>query len=252
MPNTKATILAKLDFLVQSVAFRSHLCLAWPFEREAGQGIIYLGRRDDSKWTMRVHVLAYQLFLGVLPPEHSVTQSCKKIWCFNPDHLELSTVSKYRPRYLGETRYDWMRRSVPNYPVDVCLEWPFARTADGYGLFYPWDIAYLAHVASYKLFVGPIADGLCVLHKCDNPPCINPPHLFLGTRPENNSDRHAKGRDGAAYGELSNTAKLTASQVREIREAASRGVPAGDLAKQYPVARGSIYAILRRKTWRHI
>jgi hypothetical protein len=81
---------------------------------------------------------------------------------------------------------------------DQCWEWTGkARHPFGYGVFGLGTRqagTMQAHRFSYQLYVGPIPDGMCVLHKCDNPPCVNPDHLFLGTRADNNHDMIAKGR----------------------------------------------------------
>lgn len=74
-----------------------------------------------------------------------------------------------------------------------CWEWQGHRKKFGHGSF---GRSGLAHRHSWKLFRGPTPNGLCVLHKCDNPPCVNPNHLFLGTIRDNNEDRSTKGRNG--------------------------------------------------------
>jgi hypothetical protein len=72
-----------------------------------------------------------------------------------------------------------------------CFEWQKARDSYGYGV----GLRMLAHRLSWITFRGPIPDGLCVLHRCDNPCCISPAHLFLGTRGDNNRDSKSKGRN---------------------------------------------------------
>ena len=102
-----------------------------------------------------------------------------------------------------------------------------------------------AHRVAYNLFIGPIPDGLWVLHKCDNPPCVRPEHLFLGTPAENTADSIRKGRRGHG-------AKLTPDQVREIRRADKRGIRRSIIAEKYGVCKGTISAIAQRRRWRDI
>lgn len=74
-----------------------------------------------------------------------------------------------------------------------CWEWQGARTLQGYGKFKSFGES-LAHRVSFILNFGPLPEQACVLHRCDNPPCVNPAHIFLGTRDINNKDRASKGR----------------------------------------------------------
>lgn len=87
---------------------------------------------------------------------------------------------------------------------------------------------------------GPIPDGLCVLHTCDNPPCTNPAHLFLGTSGDNCKDRAAKGRSYS---------KLNLSQVRQIRSRRAKGEVLASIAKDFPVSSGHIGRITNGADW---
>lgn len=79
-------------------------------------------------------------------------------------------------------------------PFHTCWEWSAGRNAQGYGLFWFRGSMKRASRISWELHHGPIPDQLWVLHKCDNPGCVNPDHLFLGTRSDNMKDMHAKSR----------------------------------------------------------
>lgn len=117
-----------------------------------------------------------------------------------------------------------------------------------------------AHRVSWTLHYGPIPEGLWVLHRCDNPPCVNPAHLFLGTVGDNNRDMYAKGRAGTqtrphamVRGAAHHRSKLTDTQIQEIRAAyAAGGVRQKDLAAQYGVYQSTIGRIIRRNNWTHV
>lgn len=106
-----------------------------------------------------------------------------------------------------------------------------------------------AHRAAYKCFVGPVPDDMCVCHHCDNPRCIRPDHLFLGTKKDNADDRDRKGRNSPpphTTNEAHKSSKLTDAQVAEIRASPLSSVR---LAPAYGVSSGHIRA-LRRREWR--
>lgn len=111
----------------------------------------------------------------------------------------------------------------------------------------------LAHRAAYALTYGPIPGDLCVLHRCDNPPCVRPDHLFLGTRVDNMHDMIAKGRHvplAHRSGEQHGMAKLTWEQVREIRRLLAEGKSHTDISRQFGADRKTIYNIHVNKQWK--
>jgi len=111
-----------------------------------------------------------------------------------------------------------------------------------------------AHRVAYALYHGEIGNNF-VLHKCDNKPCVNPDHLFLGTQDDNVKDMDAKGRrrSNTPKGSKHINSKLTEDEVREIR---SKYVPRiytlQDLADEYGTAKRNIYLIITKQAWRHV
>lgn len=131
---------------------------------------------------------------------------------------------------------------------DACWIWTARARFAGYGQIWWHGHVERAHRVAYELGRGPIPDGLFVLHSCDNPPCCNPAHLFLGTSKDNSDDMIQKGRDLHFRGEQHGRCKLTDAQVAEIRERyAAGGVTQIQLGAEFGVAHSQISRIVTRK-----
>jgi len=134
-----------------------------------------------------------------------------------------------------------------------CWEWQAAKTKDGYGsVGIATSRSALAHRVVWELTRGPIPEGMYVCHHCDNPSCVRPSHLFLGTQTDNMRDAIEKGRIMGSCGEDSPSAKLSEEDVLAIRREYANGCLQDDLAKQYGVTQAHISSIVLRKAWRHI
>lgn len=132
-----------------------------------------------------------------------------------------------------------------------CWEWLGNRNYAGYGVVNVKFTKQMAHRVSYMLSRGAIPKGISVLHRCDNPGCVRPDHLFLGTQADNNADMLAKGRarGGSLAGIINPKAKLTERQVRAIRRSSAMGI---DLARKYGVTPANISDVRNGHTWRHV
>lgn len=128
-----------------------------------------------------------------------------------------------------------------------CIRFTGPLDGEGYGRIMVARVKYMAHRLSYSLNNGPIPDGYVVRHKCDNPSCINPEHLEVGTQADNIADKVSRGRQ--ARGSGVGRAILTEEAVREIR---SSPLKISELSTLYGVSVVSIRNILRRKTWQHV
>ncbi|MFA7238188.1 MAG: HNH endonuclease [Phycisphaeraceae bacterium] len=131
-----------------------------------------------------------------------------------------------------------------------CWEWTGYLNEKGYGRLRIQGRHLYAHRLSYELFCGPLTDEQMVCHKCDNPMCCNPEHLFLGTRGDNIRDAKAKGRNNR--GVRNRSAKLTDDDVRAIRSARASGMLQKDIASQYGLHKNMVYYICTRKNWGHV
>lgn len=135
---------------------------------------------------------------------------------------------------------------------DLCWNWVAGKEYGGYGMFGIRDIVYRAHRISWILAYGEIPDGLWVLHKCDNPSCVNPNHLFLGTAQDNVDDMLAKGRHPRGSGEKSTYHKLSQEKADLIRERYATGdISMRKLGDEFSVCAQTIQYIVSNKKWRH-
>lgn len=134
---------------------------------------------------------------------------------------------------------------------DGCWDWLGYKDANGYGRINNRGIPMLASRLSYMLHYGDVTEGRVVCHKCDNPSCVNPEHLFIGTQADNVRDMHDKGRarKRGLSGEAHHGAKITEATVREIR---SRSEATALLAPEYGLSRTTIDDIRKRRSWKHV
>lgn len=131
-----------------------------------------------------------------------------------------------------------------------CWLWTGGLSPKGYGRFNAGNKRVeLAHRFSFRTHRGPIPEGLCVCHHCDNRKCVNPEHMFLGSQYENMQDMALKGRAPITKGEKCGKAKLTERQALEILRSKDVGP---SLAQKYGVNVSTIYNIRSGKRWAHL
>ncbi len=142
----------------------------------------------------------------------------------------------------------WKRVSVTN--ENECWPWNGKRTNQGYGMVGFEGKTQPAHRIAYIFYFGDFDRSLDILHKCDNPPCCNPNHLFLGTARDNIKDAIAKGRWKPFQREKHPRALLTENQVAEIRSRWKPGYGnAARLAREFKVTKSCVWGILTNRNW---
>lgn len=215
---------------------KSNLGGCWPYQTGSVKGY---GRLAFGQRTEQSHHVAYYLAHGVWP-DRKVLRSCQTSSCVNPEHLYLELTA--------EERF-WQSVSVGG--DDTCWEWQAGRNEDGYGyLRWHGHKTEKAHRVAWILRFGEIPDDIEVCHQCDNPPCCNPHHLFLGTHTDNIRDMVAKGRLVTPRGEQHGEAKFSDAEIIEMRSKHQAGWKPQDIAKQYGVSQGYIYYILKERNRR--
>lgn len=132
-----------------------------------------------------------------------------------------------------------------------CLVWTGSKDGRlGYGkLRWNGPMRY-AHRLAWELANGPVPEGLVLRHTCDNPPCIEITHLLLGTQTDNVADCFARGRQSERSGEANNSARLTWTAVRLIREARSTGAGLKEIAERFGISMSQAHNITAHKQWK--
>jgi len=153
--------------------------------------------------------------------------------------------------HFSITMESFMNKVYPE-PNTGCWLWSGKVDKSGYGLSLATKMGLSrAHRISYCLHYGEFDTNFCVLHKCDVRTCVNPQHLFLGTRTDNIEDMVKKGR--GAKGSKQGCAKLTESDVLQIRKLFIKNVTSyKEIGDKYNVSQYTIYDIIRKHTWNHI
>lgn len=139
--------------------------------------------------------------------------------------------------------------------TDGCWNWAGRTDGGGYGLMWiggrggRWV---RTHRLSWELHFGPIPGGLYILHRCDNPRCVRPDHLFTGTIRDNTLDMFAKGRANTVWGERHPSTHLSNTDVLGIRRAVAGGEQQTAVARRYGITKLVVSRIVRRVTWRRL
>lgn len=168
------------------------------------------------------------------------------------DKLKRSTRGE---KYMDASNMKERLERLSTKTTSGCIVWLGCKAGKGYGVISSRNGQVYTHRASWIIANGQIPDGLCILHTCDNPPCINPDHLWLGTFKDNSQDAVSKKRllGNRTWGELKPCAKLTVTDVIDIRSKFSRGLTVGEIHYFYPqVTWENIKAIVIRRTWKRV
>lgn len=147
----------------------------------------------------------------------------------------------------AEARF-WSKIAISGF--DRCWYWAAGMHQKGYGQVWYRGKFNKAHRVMYELENGPIPEGMQVLHSCDNPGCVNPDHLWVGTNLDNRRDSLRKKRHN--YGERHGNARLTDQKVLEIRRRSEGARNAQALADEFGVSRCTIDDVVRRRSWKHL
>lgn len=167
------------------------------------------------------------------------------------DQEFLLTTTRKRGRDRNRTWSDIFYRSF-TIKENGCWEWNrIIRGVSGYGIFVINQKTYYAHRISYLLHFGEILENMDICHKCDNKKCVNPNHLFIGTRKDNMIDCVKKGRNFICSGEKSGCSKLKNNDVEFIRNNC-KILKTKELARKYNVSTKTIRDVILMKTWKHI
>jgi len=210
-------------------------CLIWQGDiKSDGNGRFY---HDYER--QNINIIAWQIYYSE-KPKGRIIKFCNKKLCIAKNHMGVNTNINDLERAF------WSK--VKKGSNDDCWEWIGNGDINKYGTFYCFGANTQAHRFSYRITNGNFLKELCVLHKCDNPSCVNPNHLFLGSHNDNVQDKVEKNRQ--AKGSKNGRSKLNENKVKQILETSDSSNKL--LAKKFNVSSDTIRLIKKRKIWKHV
>jgi len=172
--------------------------------------------------------------------------------CRRRGRLQLDPLppNNYDKVKMGKPMVEMLAERSKLNPDNGCIEWMNSRGRGGYGLFELNGKMHMAHKLSYQTHIGPVPDGLFVLHSCDNARCINPDHLHIGTHEDNM--REMVERNRSVRGEKHALSKLTTESVLRIVEGIKSGMTTIELASEFNICRTTVSSIMQGTIWPHV
>lgn len=175
---------------------------------------------------------------------------CGKIHQANASSLKFKTIQSCgcRSQFRESVKERFFKKIMK---TESCWEWTGNRTVAGYGTLSVRKVQNYAHRLSWEFLNGKIPEKMCICHTCDNPGCVNPEHLFLGTKKDNSDDMVSKKRN--KFGSLCAASKLNEYQATEVRRLYSLGgFTYKYLSKRFGVSSSVIRKIIMRHMWKHV
>ncbi len=164
---------------------------------------------------------------------------CKRIYARNNRKTSTAEAAMTSISDMDIARF-WSRVDMSG----ACWEWKGQLNKNGYGMFMQDGHPLRAHRISWTLTYGPIPEAMLVCHHCDNPSCVRPSHLFLGTSADNMADMAEKGRAGKVIGSENPRTLISDDDIRRIRERVANGEPQSAIAVQFGVTRSHIWRVV--------
>jgi hypothetical protein len=202
----------------------------------------YGGNRAQIRYrgkNFSARTLLWEQLHGKIPAGRQLRADCRDKKCVNPFHCRVASGT------MEQRLETWSKKKE-----NGCIEWFGCVGGGGYGLIRVLGKNYPAHRVAYSLRHGKIPKGMVVCHHCDNPPCVNVDHLFLGTVQDNATDMVEKGRANCGVDHHSH--KLNPEKVLQIRSRYQEGESVCSLSKEFGIGPTSTQKVIDRVTWKHV